>query len=117
MALKQGFFEAELCRQLLQPAVLVGELLQFVDLLRLKPAILLLPAMEGLLRNPHLPDQVGHIQPHLRLLQNRNNLPSRKPLLLHSRSPLFKDGKSAEKLTLNLDHLARGTSDGGCTNA
>ena len=110
MALKQDFFEAELCRQLLQPAVLVGELLQFVDLLRLKPAILLLPAIEGLLRNPHLPDQVGHIQPHLHLLQNRNNLPSRKPLLLHSRSPLFKDGKSAEKLTLNLDHLARGTS-------
>ena len=89
MALKHGFVEAELFHPLLQPAVLVGELLQFVDLLRLKPAILLLPAMEGLLRNPHLPDQVGHSQPHLRLLQNRNNLPSRKTLLLHSRSPLF----------------------------
>ena len=78
MALKQGFFEAELCRQLLQPAVLVGELLQFVDLLRLKPAILLLPEMERLFRDPYLPDQVGYSQPNLRLLQNRNNLLSQK---------------------------------------
>ena len=110
MILKQGFVEAEVCHLLLQPAVLVGELLQFVDLLRLKPAILLLPAMEGLLRNPHLPDQVGHSQPHLRLLQNRNNLPSRKTLLLHSRYPLFKDRKSAEKLISKPYHFARDTS-------
>ena len=75
MALKQDFFEAELCRQLLQPAVLV---VQFVDLLRLKPAILLLQAMEDLFRDSYLPDQVGHSQPHLRLLQNRNNLLSQK---------------------------------------
>ena len=78
-----------MCHQLLQPAVLVGELLQFVDLLKLKPAILLLPAIEGLFRDPDLPDQVGHSQPRLRLFQNQNNLLSLKPLLLHSRSPLF----------------------------
>jgi hypothetical protein len=99
MILKHGFVEAELCDQLLQPTVLVGELLQFEDLLRLKPAILPLLAIEGLLRDLDLPDQVGHIQPNLRLLQNSNNLLSRKTLLLHSRYPLFKDGKSGEKLT------------------
>ena len=89
MILKDCFVEAELYDQLLQPAVLVGELLQFVDLLRRKPAILLLPAIEGLFRAPNLPDQVGHSQPHLRLFQNRNNLLGRKTLLLHSRYPLL----------------------------
>ena len=89
MALKHGFVEAELCHPLLQPAVLVSELLQFADLLRLKPDILLLTAIEGLFRAPNLPDQVGHSQPHLHLPQNRNNLPGRKTLLLNSRSPLL----------------------------
>ena len=110
MALKHCFVEAELCHPLLQPAVLVSELLQFADLLRLNLAILLLPAIDGLFRAPNLPDQVGHSQPHLHLPQNRNNLPGRKKLLLHSESPLLQDGKSADKLKLYLGHLARGTS-------
>jgi hypothetical protein len=39
---------------------------------------LLLQAIEGLFRDPYLPDQIGHSQPHLRLLQSRNNLLSQK---------------------------------------
>jgi len=110
MILQDRLIKAELRNELLQSGILLGELLQLSDLFRLEIAILLLPAMEGLFRDPDLPDQVGHGHPHLRLLQNRNKLFGRKPLLLHSRSPLFLDGKSAKKLTSNPDHFARGTS-------
>jgi|GEM_PF-4289454 len=60
MILQDRLIKAELRNELLQSGILLGELLQLSDLFKLEIAILLLPAMEGLFRDPDLPDQVGH---------------------------------------------------------
>jgi hypothetical protein len=84
--LQHGFVEAELRHQLLQPGILLNHLLELTNLVRFQAGVLPLPPVECLLRYPDLPDQIRHRQAQLRLLQHRDDLLDRKPLLLHRRT-------------------------------
>jgi hypothetical protein len=50
-------------------------------------AVQLLPAVERLFRDPHLPSDLGHRRPCLRLFQGERNLLLGKPALLHGSAP------------------------------
>ncbi len=80
--LKHRLVQAQLSHQLLQPAVLVLQLPRLPDLVRLQAYVLLLPAIEGLLADPHLPDQLGHRYTNLSLFQHSDDLVHRKTLLI-----------------------------------
>ena len=75
--------ERQICHQLLQPPVLVLELLELLDFARSHPAELLLPAIEGLLADPELPTDFRHRGAVLHLLQRQGDLLVRKSTLPH----------------------------------
>jgi hypothetical protein len=55
--------------QLLQPGVFLLQLFQLPNQVDFQTDVLLLPAIEGLLSDSHLPAQFHHRHPHLGLLQ------------------------------------------------
>jgi hypothetical protein len=63
------FVQAQIGDELLQLSGLVLELLPPPEPADAKPAANLLPAGDGLLRNPHPPDDLGHRCARLRWLQ------------------------------------------------
>lgn len=54
------FIEAQFRHEILQPSVLVQELLVLPDLIGLHIGVLALPPVKGLLGNPHPPSDVRH---------------------------------------------------------
>jgi hypothetical protein len=60
------------------------------DLVGFQPLVLLLPAIQRLLADPHLPDQLRHWYSHLSLLQHGHDLLHRKALPLHGKSPFLR---------------------------
>ena len=100
---------AQLGYQLLEPIILLQNLLQLTDLIGFQTGILPLPPMVGLFGYPNAADQICHRHPHLGLLQNRHNLLNRKSLPLHRRTSLQK-GNAPEKLTYRVDHFFTITS-------
>src|SRR5271165_6885984 len=88
--LEHHFIQRQFRHQPLEPTVLFLELFELSHLIRLQPLVLLLPSIEGLLRDSHLADQLRHRHPHFRLLQHRHNLLHRKTLPLHGESPFLR---------------------------
>jgi len=82
------------------------DLPQLTDLVYLQPNVLLLPAIERLLRDSRLADQVRYRNPDLGLLQDRYDLFHRKSLSSHGKSP-FLVLRFCRKLTLRLDQKSR----------
>jgi len=68
--LLQGKFS----HQPFQPGILLLQLLQLAGLIDFQPSLLLLPAIESLLRNPRFTNQLHYGNSYLRLLRNRHNL-------------------------------------------
>jgi hypothetical protein len=58
--LKHRLIQAQIRLQLVQPAIFVLQLPHLPDLFRLQAHVLLLPAVERLLADANLPDQLGH---------------------------------------------------------
>jgi len=54
-------------------------LFELTDLVGFKPLVLLFPAIQGGLRDPHLTDLLRQRYPHFRLLQHRHDMFYRKP--------------------------------------
>src|SRR5580698_430256 len=69
--------------QLLQPPILVLQLLQTLGVAEFHPAELALPAVVGLLADGVLADQLGHRQTGVGLLQDRNDLLFTESLPFH----------------------------------
>src|SRR5262249_27387258 len=69
--------------------VFLLQLLQLPYLVALQPHVLLLPSIEGLLSDPHLPTHLHHPQARLGLLKNCHNLFYGKLLPLHGKSPFL----------------------------
>ena len=65
----------------------VRQLSELPNLIRLQARILLFPAIEGLLRDIDLPDQIRNRKTQVRLFQSRNDLLDLKSLALHRQSP------------------------------
>jgi len=83
--LQDRLVQAELRDQLLEPRVLLLQLLELAHLVGLHPRVLLLPAIERLLRNADLPNQVGHRHPKLGLFEHGDDLLDRKLLAFHDK--------------------------------
>jgi hypothetical protein len=81
--LEHGLVQGQLRDQLLQSRVLVLELPHLPNLIRLQASIRFLPAIESLLTDADLANQLGDRQASLRLLQHRHKLLDCKPLSLH----------------------------------
>src|ERR1700734_1569828 len=88
--LQHRLVQRQLCDKALQPSILFLQLLALAHLIRFQPLVLPLPAIKGLLCDPHLADQLRHRYPHLRLFQHRHDLFHGKPFPLHGKSPFFR---------------------------
>jgi len=82
--------------------VLVPKLLHLSNLIHCKADILGLPAVEGLLTDTHLPDQLGNRYSYLSLLENRYDLLHGKLLLHRQNIPALPGAGFAEILTFHL---------------
>src|SRR5271155_921203 len=69
-----------------QPCISLAHLLELPYLIDLQPRVLLLPPIEGLFGDPHLPDQLRDRYAQFCLLQNGHDLFHSKPSLLHGKS-------------------------------
>lgn len=101
--------ETHIGDQLLQLPVLIFKLLHPPQLAHAKPAAILLPVIERLLRNAHPADRLRHRHARLRLLQREGNLLISLPRLLHLQ--LLAHGRHrAGKLSLKTAEKTVGTS-------
>ena len=73
-----------------EPCVLILELLELANLISLQSLVLFLPAIQRLLRDSHLADQLRHRHAQLSLLQHRHDLFHGKTLSLHGKSPFVR---------------------------
>ena len=100
--------KAQIRYHLLQLPVLLFKLLQTPQFAHAQATILLL-AVIGLLRDPHLPDHFGYRCPMLSLFQSKGNLLLRK-FILHGIIPPPQSFYYARKLTYPLDQFSGGRS-------
>src|SRR4029453_12083667 len=84
--LQDHLVKAQVGDQLLQPCVLLLQLLELTGLIGLQACILLLPAVEGLLADADLADELRHRHPELGLLEHRHDLLDRKTATSHDTS-------------------------------
>jgi hypothetical protein len=85
--LERCLIQGELRHQPEQPGVLFCKLPGLTDLGGHQSPKLLLPAVKGLLANPHLAGNLAHLRPLRGLLQGKGNLPVGKPGPLHRENP------------------------------
>ena len=86
--LKHGLVQTQIRHQLLQPCILIAQLLQLPDLAGLQPTVFLLPAVKRLLRYAQFALDVRHGHTHLVLLHRGHNMLNRVALLPHRQTLL-----------------------------